>query len=168
MAPGAATGGRIDPADHLRRPWRVHALAAAEDLALHDVWEVAVPLPAEVPLERWVQGLRAEPRGAISGALFGLRRALGRLLGLDRGSAGLVPMYREREEMLSRVNNRTVVAFAHYSLADRRPRLAVYVRPKGALGRGYMALIDPFRRRVIYPALMAAGARAAERLGGRS
>jgi len=34
-----APGGRIDPADHLRRPWRVHALAAAEGLALHDIWE---------------------------------------------------------------------------------------------------------------------------------
>jgi hypothetical protein len=146
----------------------VHGLAAAEGLALHDVWEVAVALPEDVPVERWVEALRAEPRGAVSGALFGLRRALGRLLGLDGGSAGLVPVYREREEMLARITNRTVVAFAHYSLADRRPRLAVYVRPQGALGRGYLTLIDPFRRRVIYPALMAAGARAAERLGGRA
>jgi len=163
-----APGGRIDPADHLCRPWRVHALAAAEGLALHDVWEVAVVLPADVPLERWVHALRAEPRGAVSGALFGLRRAVGRLLGLDRGRGGLVPVYREREEMLSRISNRTVVAFAHYSLAGGRPRLAIYVRPKGALGRGYMTLIDPFRRLVIYPALVAAGARAAERLGGRA
>jgi hypothetical protein len=57
------------------------------------------------------------------------------------------------------------VGFLHYSLVDRRPRLAIYVRPNGALGRCYMALIEPFRRGVIYPALLAAGARAATRLG---
>jgi hypothetical protein len=161
-------GGRIDPADHLRRPWRVHALAAAEGLALRDVWEVAVPLPDDVPLERWIEALRAEPRGLASRALFGLRAALGRLLGLDRGGTGFVPVYRERDEVLSRIANRTVVAFLHYSVADRRPRLAIYVRPRGAFGRAYMTLIEPFRRWVVYPALLAAGARAAERLGGRA
>lgn len=163
---GPAAGGRIDPADHLRRPWRVHALAAAEGLALRDVWEVATPLPEGVPLARWVEAMRTEPRGLSSGALFALRRALGRLLGLDRGGTGLVPAYQEPEEVLSRLTNRTVTAFLHVSLVERHPRLAVYVRPNGALGRGYMALIEPFRRWVVYPALLAAGARAAARLSG--
>jgi hypothetical protein len=161
-----AAGGRIDPGDHLRRPWRVHALAAAEGLVLHDVWEVATPLPAGVAIGRWLEALRAEPRSLAARGLFGLRRALGRLLGLDRGSAGLVPIYQEADEQLSRIANRTVTAFLHVSLADRRPRLAVYVRPNGRLGRAYMALIDPFRRRVVYPALLEAGARAAGRLAG--
>lgn len=160
--------GRIDPADHLRRPWRVHAMAAAEGLALHDVWQVAIPLPPEVPLARWVEALRAEPRGLASRALFGLRRFLGRLLGLDRGGTGFVPVYQESDEVLSRITNRTVTAFLHVSLVERHPRLAVYVRPRGAFGRGYMALIEPFRRWVVYPALLAAGARAAARLGGRA
>jgi len=164
VAPGGAAGGRIDPADHLRRPWRVHAIAAAEGLHLHDVWEVAVPLPAGVPLERWVEALRTEPRGLPSRALFAIRVALGRVLGLDRGGRGFVPVYREPEEILSRIANRTVTAFLHVSLVERHPRLAVYVRPNGALGRGYMALIDPFRRFIVYPALLAAGARAATRL----
>jgi hypothetical protein len=165
MAPAA--GGRIDPADHLRRRWRVHALAAAEGLALRDVWEVATPLPEGVPLARWVEAMRTEPRGLSSGALFALRRSLGRLLGLDRGGTGLVPVYQEPEEVLSRLTNRTVTAFLHVSLVERHPRLSVYVRPNGALGRGYMALIEPFRRWVVYPALLAAGARAAARLAGR-
>ena len=159
-----ARGGRIDPADHLRRPWRVHGLAAAERLALHDVWEVAPPLPAGVPLARWVEALRDEPRPLPSRLLFALRRALGRLLGLDRGSAGFVPVYQEPEEQLSRIANRTVTAFLHVSLVDRHPRLAVYVRPNGWLGRGYLGLIEPFRRWVVYPALLAAGGRAAVRL----
>ena len=152
-----ASGGRLDPADHLGHPWRVHGVAAAEGLALRDVWEVAIPLPPDV---------RAEPRGLPSRALFGLRRALGRLLGLDRGGTGFVPVYREPDEVLSRITNRTVTAFLHVSLVNRRPRLAVYVKPRGALGRVYMTTIEPFRQWVIYPALLAAGGRAAERLGG--
>ena len=162
----AGAGGRMDPADHLRRPWRVHALAAAQGLVLRDVWEVATPLPAGVPLARWVEALRKEPLGLASRALFGVRRGVGRLLGLDRGSAGLVPVYQEPDEVLSRLTNRTVTAFLHVSLVERHPRLAIYVRPNGALGRAYMALIEPFRQRVVYPALLAAGARAAARLGG--
>jgi hypothetical protein len=164
---GRAAGGRIDPADHLRRPWRVHAVAVAEGLALHDVWEIATPLPAGVPLARWVEALRSEPRSRPSRALFAIRAALGRLLGLDRGGTGFVPVYQEPDEVLSRIANRTVTAFLHVSLVEGRPRLAVYVRPRGALGRAYMALIDPFRRWVVYPALLAAGARATARLAGR-
>ncbi len=69
-----------------------------------------------------------------------------------------------QDEQLSRIENRTVTAFLHISLVDRHPRLAVYVKPKGALGRGYMRLIEPFRRWVVYPALLDAGSRAAARL----
>ncbi|MGH7403640.1 MAG: DUF2867 domain-containing protein [Candidatus Rokuibacteriota bacterium] len=157
-------GGQATLADHRRRPWRVHGLAAGEGLALHDVWEVATPLGPGVTLAAWVEAFRAEPRPLPSRALFGLRTALGRLFGLDRGSAGFVPAYREPDEQLFRIANRTATALLHVSLADRRPRLAVYVRPRGRLGRGYLRLIEPFRRWVVYPALLAAGARAAERL----
>jgi len=157
-------GGRISPVDHLRRPWRVHGLAAGEGLALHDVWEVATPLAPGVTLAAWLEAFRAKPRPLASRALFGVRAALGRLLGLDRGSPGFVPAYQEPDEHLFRIANRTVTALLHVSLADRRPRLAVYVRPKGHLGRGYLRLIEPFRRWVVYPALLAAGSRAASRL----
>src|SRR6266511_4113956 len=33
-------------------------------------------------------------------------------------------------------------------------QLGVYVRPRGRVGAAYMALIRPFRHRVVYPALM--------------
>src|SRR5687768_570109 len=65
-------GERIDPTDHLRRPWRVHALAAAERLEVHDVWEIAIQLPAGVPLARWVESLSQEPRPLAARALFAL------------------------------------------------------------------------------------------------
>jgi hypothetical protein len=159
-----AGGARVDPGDHLRRPWRVHGLAAAEGLALHDVWEVATPLAPGVTLAAWLEAFRAERRGRANRALFALRGLLGRLLGLDRGSAGFVPAYRDADEQLFRITNRTVTGYLHVSLAERRPRLAVYVRPNGRLGRGYLRLIEPFRRLVVYPALLAAGARAAARL----
>ena len=51
------------------------------------------------------------------------------------------------------------------SLLEENPRIAVYVRPKGRLGGLYMRLIDPFRRAVVYPGLLAAGRRAALRVG---
>ena len=154
----------LDPADHLRRPWRVHALARAEGLALHDVWEVDTALPPGTTLARWAEAWRQERQGAATRALFALRWALGRVLGLDHGSAGFTPVYVEPEEQLHRIDNRTVSAFLHLSLAGRRPRLAVYVRARGRLGRWYMRGIDPVRRSIVYPGLLAAGRRAARRL----
>ncbi len=49
----------------------MHALAAAEGLALHDVWEVATRLPTGVPLARWVEVLRSERRSLLARTLFG-------------------------------------------------------------------------------------------------
>ena len=154
----------MDPADHLRRAWRVHALAAAAGLHLHDVWEVDAQIPSSTPLERWIEAFRGERRGAATRVLFGIRRAVGWVLRLDAKGTGFRPVYAEAEEQLFRIENRTVVAFMHLSLADRRPRIAVYVRPKGRLGGVYMRLIDPFRRAVVYPGLLAAGRRAALRV----
>jgi hypothetical protein len=155
----------MDPADHLRRPWRVHALAAAEGLHLHDVWEIDAQIPASAPLERWAAAFRRERQGVATRVLFGMRRAVGWVLRLDAKGTGFRPVYAEADEQLFRIENRTVVAFMHLSLADRRPRIAVYVRPKGRLGAVYMRLIDPFRRAVVYPGLLASGRRAALRVG---
>ena len=33
-------------------------------------------------------------------------------------------------------------------------QMAVYVKPRGLFGKGYMAFIKPFRYAVVYPALM--------------
>jgi len=75
-------------------------------------------------------------------------------------------VYAEPEEWLHRIDNRTVSAFLHLSLAGRRPRMAVYVRPRGRLGGWYLRAIDPFRRHIVYPSLVAAGRRAVRRLAG--
>ena len=154
----------LDPTDHLRRPWRVHALARAEALALHDVWEVDARLPPGATLAQWADALRQERQSVATRVLFALRWGFGRVLGLDRGSSGFSLVYAEPEEQLHRIENRTVSAFLHLSLAGRRPRLAVYVRPHGKLGRWYLRGIDPFRRAIVYPSLVAAGRRAVRRL----
>lgn len=163
---GVTSAQPTDPADHLRRRWRVHALAAAEGLTLHDVWEVDATLPPGATLAQWAEAFRRERRNVAVRALFGLRVVLGTLFGLDRRGGGFAPVYEETDERLLRIDNRTVAAFLHLSLANRRPRLAVYVRPKGRLGRAYLRGIEPFRRHVVYPGLLAAGRRAALRLGG--
>jgi hypothetical protein len=33
-------------------------------------------------------------------------------------------------------------------------QMAVYVKPRGRLGEGYMLLIKPFRHLIVYPALL--------------
>jgi hypothetical protein len=131
-------------ADHLRRPWRVHALAAAERLEVHDVWEVATALPPGVRSpggsRPWARS-RARSRAARSSRCAGDRLVLGldaaapgscRSTGRPTSSSPASPTARHRVPDLL--------------LVDRRPRLAVYVRPHGLLGRGYLRLIEPFRR----------------------
>jgi Protein of unknown function (DUF2867) len=74
-------------------------------------------------------------------------------------SLPFVPLYRTDREAASEVSNRTVHGVAHLSWVERddgryEGRMAVYVKPRGAFGRAYMALIKPFRYRIVYPALM--------------
>jgi hypothetical protein len=75
------------------------------------------------------------------------------------GALPFVPLYRLDREAAAEVSNRTVHGIAHLSwvrLAQGRyeGRLAVYVKPRGILGRAYMGLIKPFRYWIVYPALM--------------
>ncbi len=78
----------IDPADHLRRRWRVHEFAAAAGLSLRDVREVGTMLPAEKTLDEWFAAYQRERLGSAARTLFAVRRAVGVLLQLDRdGSA---------------------------------------------------------------------------------
>jgi hypothetical protein len=76
-------------------------------------------------------------------------------------------LYLFPRESASEVANRTVHAVSSFALAERpggyRLYWAIYVRPVGRLTRWYMALIDPFRRWLIYPSLMRAVRAAWER-----
>lgn len=62
-------------------------------------------------------------------------------------------LYRTEVEFAAEVSNQTVHGVMHLAWVDQG-QMAVYVKPRGRFGRGYMALIKPFRYLVVYPALM--------------
>jgi hypothetical protein len=70
-------------------------------------------------------------------------------------SAAVRTVYREANEALYEVSNQTVHALLHLGwVGGGTAELAVYVKPRGAFSRLYMAAIWPARM-VIYPALTA-------------
>lgn len=78
---------------------------------------------------------------------------------LDGSSYGFRPLYRTDVEWAAEISNRTVHAVMHLAWVDKgesryQGQMGVYVKPRGRFGAGYMALIRPFRHRVVYPALM--------------
>jgi Protein of unknown function (DUF2867) len=108
-----------------------------------------------------ILGLETEPKDA-SVVSFG-----NRLTVEDRACSVVAPgtpdglfrlVYRFENEQLVEIQNRTVHAAAVSALAEKadgyRFYFAVYVRPRTWITPMYMGLIDPFRRWVIYPALL--------------
>ncbi|HEY8810421.1 MAG TPA: DUF2867 domain-containing protein [Solirubrobacterales bacterium] len=77
---------------------------------------------------------------------------------VDFGSLPFVPLYRTDNEFAAELSNRTVHAAMHLAWVDQgggryQGQMAVYVKPRGTFGKGYMALIKPFRHLIVYPAL---------------
>ncbi len=77
----------------------------------------------------------------------------------DFDSVPFSPLYRTDRETAAEVSNQTVHGVVHFAWADQgdghyQGQMAVYVKPRGAFGHGYMALIKPFRYLIVYPALM--------------
>lgn len=69
------------------------------------------------------------------------------------------PLYRTGTEYAEEMSNRTVYGVMHLAWVDQgggryQAQMTVYVKPRGAFGKAYMALIKPFRYAIIYPALM--------------
>src|ERR1700728_3855123 len=74
-------------------------------------------------------------------------------------SLPFTPLYRTDIEFAAELSNRTVHGVMHLAWVDQgagiyQGQMAVYVKPRGPLGKGYMELIKPFRYWIIYPALM--------------
>jgi hypothetical protein len=105
--------------------------------------------------------LEAEPKDVLA-ASFGSR-----LTAEDRARSFVVSgtpeglfrvVYRFENEQLLEVQNRTVHAAALSALVERadsyRFCFAVYVRQRTWITPFYMGLIDPFRKWIIYPALL--------------
>ncbi len=78
---------------------------------------------------------------------------------LDFGSLPFAPLYRTDVEFAAEISNKTVHGVMHLAWVDQgegryQGQMAVYVKPRGLFGEGYMALIKPFRHWIVYPALM--------------
>jgi hypothetical protein len=68
-------------------------------------------------------------------------------------------LYRTDDEFAAELSNQTVHAVMHLAWVEAgeglyQGQMAVYVKPRGAFGKAYMALIKPFRYLIVYPALM--------------
>lgn len=101
--------------------------------------------PAQAPAESYLHRLTAADR---EGSLVppGTREGAFRVL------------YASPREAVSEIHNATVHAFSVFALREQasgyRLYWAVHVRPVGRITAWYMRLIDPFRRGVIYPAVL--------------
>jgi hypothetical protein len=78
---------------------------------------------------------------------------------LDFGSTPFASLYRTDVEFAAELSNRTVHGVIHLAWVDQgedryQGQMAVYVKPRGPLGKAYMALIKPFRHWVVYPEAM--------------
>jgi hypothetical protein len=83
---------------------------------------------------------------------------LGTAADLHFASLPFTPLYRTDVEFAAEISNQTVHGVMHLAWVDQgagryQGQMAVYVKPRGPLGKGYMALIKPFRYWIIYPAL---------------
>jgi len=83
----------------------------------------------------------------------------GTVAGMEFERLPFTPVYRTDREFAAEISNKTVHGVMHLGwveLADGsfQGQMAVYVKPRGALGKAYMALIKPFRHAIVYPALM--------------
>ena len=78
---------------------------------------------------------------------------------------GFVPLYQTADEWAAEISNATVHGVLQLAWVDEgdgrwRGRLGVYVKPRGLLGHAYLKAIEPFRHRIVYPALLAEVGRA--------
>ena len=76
----------------------------------------------------------------------------------DFGALPFQPLYRIGTEAAAEISNKTVHGVMHLGWADQgggrfQGQMAVYVKPRGAFGKAYMAFIKPFRLLIVYPAL---------------
>jgi hypothetical protein len=116
-------------------------------------WQLGRWFGWDAPADRPIPGrsenslaerLPLDLRGTVDGLAFGSQ---------------FTPVYRTETEFAAEISNQTVHAVMHLTWVDRghgryQGQLAVYVKPRGRLGRAYLAFIAPFRHWIVYPALL--------------
>jgi hypothetical protein len=78
---------------------------------------------------------------------------------LEKLGVHFAPLYFANNEFAAETSNRTVHGVIHLAWVEQgngryQGQMAIYVKPRGWLGHGYMELIKPFRYLVVYPALL--------------
>ena len=150
---------RTSPAEFLALDLEVHA--RLKGVPLRDVSVVDLPDGGDdrtiADVRRLVDAVKGRAPFPVR-TLVRRRRFLGRLFHWDGPGPALQPLYERRYEMVSEARNATVHAFSCMALR-RHPggyRLywAIYVENVSALTPFYMAAIEPFRRFVVYPAIL--------------
>lgn len=146
--------GSFDPSETDNRPARF--LWALRDRlgAWLDLGEISSPVDADEGSGLPIPGTdETSLRGRLPVDLRDTTAAF------DFDSLPFVPLYRTDREAAAEIGNKTVHGVVHLSWVEEADdcyggQMAVYVKPRGAFGWGYMAAIKPFRYLVVYPALM--------------
>ena len=91
--------------------------------------------------------------------------------GPEFGALPFTSLYLTGDEWAAEIVNRTVHGIMHIGwVPDQtggyRGQMAVYVKPNGWLGTGYMAAITPFRHLIVYPPILREIGRAWRTPGG--
>lgn len=153
--------------------WVIDLPGGAPGLTMQDVDAIATPSRAgRMPLAvralfalrwalgrafRWDAPRRPDTAGSYRDRLTEADRARSMAPpGTVRGLFRLLYLFEDETALETR--NATVHAFLVMALRPRaggyRLYWAIYVKPVGPLTRVYMAVIDPFRRFIVYPALI--------------
>ena len=79
--------------------------------------------------------------------------------GPDFGALPFTTLYLLEDEWAAEIANRTMHGVMHIGwvpdgVGGYRGQMAVLVKPNGLFGNAYMAAIGPFRRLIVYPAMM--------------
>lgn len=158
--------GGIDDFDDLIELGAAADLANADSLPTRVLWRLRDRLGAwfdlgriSAPDEVVGEGKLPIPDGSETSLAGRLPDDLrGTVADVDFGSLPFVPLYRTDVEFAAELSNRTVHGVMHLAWvaqggARYQAQMAVYVKPRGLFGKGYMALIKPFRYWIVYPAL---------------
>lgn len=78
---------------------------------------------------------------------------------MQDAAGGFVPLFRTADEWAAEISNATVHGVLQLTWVPRGnevfgANMAIYVKPRGLLGKAYMRLIDPFRHLIVYPSLL--------------
>jgi hypothetical protein len=119
-------------------------------------WDEARELPIPGCTET---SLRARLRGDLLAAPSGALDSDAGAPEPNGGATGFATVFRTDGEWAAEISNSTVhgvlqVAWVPLGNGAYAGQLGVYVKPRGLLGRAYLAAIAPFRHLIVYPALM--------------